>query len=160
MKIAGSYTVPAAPEDVYYALQNPDVLSRAMPGCKRLARIAENEYEMQMNVVISSISGLFDGKVRLAEQNPPGSFRLIVDGSGRIGFLKGDGVLTLAPAADATEVRYDGEVQTGGVIAGVGQRLLDTTAKMIIKRFFGKFVSSKAEWANGQRAMGSGGPAV
>ncbi len=138
MKLAGSYTVAAAGPRVYEALQDPEVLARCMPGCKSLTRIAENEYEMQMAVMISSISGLFAGKVRLADQSPPDSFRLVVDGSGRIGFLKGDGLLTLVPNEHSTEVRYDGEVQAGGVIAGVGQRLLDATAKMMIKRFFEK----------------------
>jgi carbon monoxide dehydrogenase subunit G len=96
-----------------------------------------------MNLVIASISGVFDGKVRIANESPPDSFRLLVDGTGRAGFLKGDGLLTLVPTVvGSTEVRYDGEVQTGGLIASVGQRLLDATAKMLIKRFFEKFTAA------------------
>ncbi len=147
MKIAGFYQVPAAGPRVYQALQDPAVLARSMPGCKRLERVGENEYEMQMNVVLSNISGLFAGKVRLADQAPPDSFRLVVDGSGKIGFLKGDGLLVLVGNGDSTEVRYDGDVQAGGVIAGVGQRLLETTAKMIIKRFFERLSDAVAEKA-------------
>jgi carbon monoxide dehydrogenase subunit G len=62
----------------------------------------------------------------------------VVEGSGKIGFMKGDGVLTLAPKDGGTEVTYDGEAQVGGTMAAVGQRLIDTTARMLIKRFFDK----------------------
>jgi carbon monoxide dehydrogenase subunit G len=115
-----------------------------MPGCDHLAKIGENEYEMKMKMVISSVKGLFGGTVRLADQNPPDSFRLLVEGTGKVGFLKGEGLLTLATVEAATEVRYEGEVQVGGMIAGVGQRLLDVTAKLIIKKFFEKFTGELA----------------
>jgi carbon monoxide dehydrogenase subunit G len=126
-------------------LQDPDILARCMPGCDHLARIGEDEYEMKMKMVISSVQGLFGGKVRLADQTPPDSFRLIVEGSGKVGFLKGEGLLTLAPVDAATEVKYEGEVQVGGMIAGVGQRLLDATAKLIIKKFFEKLTGAITE---------------
>ena len=109
-----------------------------MPGTDRLDKVGDNEYEMKMKMVIASIGGLFSGKVRLADQNPPESFKLIVDGNGKIGFVKGEGVLTLESVAESTDVKYEGEVQVGGTIASVGQRLLDTTAKLIIKKFFEK----------------------
>ncbi len=144
MKLGGTHTVPADRERAWALLMDPEVLCAAIPGCKRLTRIAEDEYAMQMSLAISSISGLFEGKVRVADRNPPESFRLIVDGSGKIGFVKGDGLLTLAPNGAATEVRYDGEVQAGGVIAGVGQRLIEITAKMLIKRFFEKLAAASS----------------
>jgi len=116
-----------------------------MPGCDHLDRIGDDEYEMKMKVAISSVKGLFGGKVRLADQSPPDSFRLLVEGSGKVGFLKGEGLLTLAPGDTVTEVTYEGDVQVGGMIAGVGQRLLDVTAKLIIKRFFEKFTATVEE---------------
>ncbi len=140
MKIGGSYTVPLAPPRAYGMLQDPEILARCMPGCDHLAKIGEDEYEMKMKMVISSVQGLFAGKVRLADQSPPDSFRLIVEGAGKVGFLKGEGLLTLALVEASTEVKYEGEVQVGGMIAGVGQRLLDATAKLVIKKFFEKFV--------------------
>ncbi|HTM51358.1 MAG TPA: carbon monoxide dehydrogenase subunit G [Bryobacteraceae bacterium] len=139
MKIGGAYIVPAVPGRAYSMLQDPVILARCMPGCDHLALIGENEYEMKMKMVISSVQGLFGGKVRLTDQSPPASFRLIVEGSGKVGFVKGEGLLTLAAVEAATEVKYEGEVQVGGMIAGVGQRLLDATAKLVIKRFFEKF---------------------
>jgi carbon monoxide dehydrogenase subunit G len=90
--------------------------------------------------MIASFSGLFTGKVRIADQTRPERFRLLVEGSGKIGFLKGEGVLNLSSQSESsTEVRYEGDVQVGGTMAAVGQRLLDTTSKMIIRKFFEKF---------------------
>jgi uncharacterized protein len=145
MKVAGTYTVPVPVERAYVLLQDPVMLAQSMPGTEALELIGEQEYQMKMKVVLASFSGLFSSKVRIADPEPPLRFRLIVEGSGKIGFLNGEGVLTLAAAeGDATEVRYEGEVQVGGTIAGVGQRLLDSTARTIIKRFFKKFSRAAA----------------
>jgi uncharacterized protein len=140
LKISGSFTVPAPRERAYTLLQDPEILAKCMPGTDQLFKIGEGEYEMKMKVLIASIGGSFGGKVRLADQHPPDSFKLMVEGNGKIGFLKGEGLLNLASNGDSsTEVKYDGDVQVGGTIASVGQRLLDTTAKHIIKKFFEKF---------------------
>ena len=139
MKISGSYTVPVPRERAYQLLQDPAILAKCMPGTDHLEKVGDDEYEMKMKMVIASIGGLFAGKVRLTDQTPPEKFKLIVDGSGKIGFVKGEGVLTLEPAGEATDVKYEGEVQVGGTIASVGQRMMDSAAKMIIKKFFEKF---------------------
>ena len=136
MKVEGSHTVPLPPEPAYQLLQDPMVLAKCMPGCERLERIGDGEYAMRMKMVLASISGLFDGKVRVADPNPPVSFRMVVEGNGKIGFMKGEGTITLAPQESGTGVSYEGEVQVGGAIANVGQRLIYTTARMLIKRFF------------------------
>jgi carbon monoxide dehydrogenase subunit G len=141
MKIAGAHEVPVPPERAYALLQDPVVLARCMPGCESLDRIGEDEYAMRMKMVLASMSGLFQGKVRIADANPPTSFRLIVEGTGKIGFMKGDGVLTLVGSDPGTNVTFEGEVHVGGTIAAVGQRLLDTTSKMLIKRFFEKLAN-------------------
>jgi carbon monoxide dehydrogenase subunit G len=97
-----------------------------------------------MKMALAAVSGRFDGKVRIADQDPPRHFRLIVEGSGKIGFMKGEGLLTFTPADTGTDVSFDGDVQVGGTIAAVGQRLIDTTAKMLIKRFFDQLASTVA----------------
>lgn len=144
MKIGGSYTVPVEPQRAYASLQDPEILAQCMPGADRLDKIGEDEYEMKMKIVIASVQGLFGGKVRITDQNPPHSFRLIVEGTGKVGFVKGEGLLTLTTAGSGTEVQYDGDVQVGGMIAGVGQRLIDVSAKLIIKKFFEKFTEALA----------------
>jgi carbon monoxide dehydrogenase subunit G len=142
VKISGTQAMPVPPEQAYALLQDPVVLARCMPGCESLDRIGPDEYHMKMKMALASVSGLFDGKVKITESQPPVSFRLVVEGSGKIGFMKGDGLLTLSPANGVTEVHYDGDVQVGGTIASVGQRLIDTTARMMIRRFFDKLVTS------------------
>jgi uncharacterized protein len=144
MKISGTHTVAATQDRVYGLLLDPLVLARCMPGCESLDPIGENEYAMRLKMVLASVSGLFDGKVRVAETNPPDSFRLIVEGSGKIGFMKGDGLLNLSSVESQTAVRFEGDVQIGGTIAAVGQRLVDATAKMLIKRFFERLSTEAA----------------
>jgi uncharacterized protein len=143
VKLSGAYPIEAPPERTYQLLQDPDVLGRCMPGCEGLTRITSDEYSMRMKMSLASVSGLFDGKVRIADRNPPQGYRLIVEGTGKIGFLKGDGLLTFKPDGAGTLVNYDGDVQVGGTIAAVGQRLLDMTAKMLIKRFFDRVNEEK-----------------
>ncbi len=138
MKISGSYTLPVAPERAYQILQDPAELARAMPGCESLEKIGQDEYRMKMKLVVAALSGAFEGKVRITDQAPPSRFRLVVEGSGRMGFLKGDGLLKLSPRDGGTEVSYEGDAQVGGTIAAVGQRLIDGTAKMMIRKFFEK----------------------
>lgn len=146
MKIAGSNSVPLPKERAYHALQDPAVLAQCMPGCESLERIGDDEYAMKMKMVLAAVSGQFQGKVRIADSAPPDSFRLIVEGTGKVGFMKGEGLLTLTEEeAGKTKVDFDGEVQVGGTIASVGQRLIDTTAKLVIKRFFDKLAATVAE---------------
>jgi carbon monoxide dehydrogenase subunit G len=141
VKIAGSYSLHTTAEQAYTLLQDPEVLAKSMPGCDHLNRIGPDEYEMKMKMAISSIHGLFAGKVRIEDANPPHSFKLVVEGTGKVGFMKGSGMLHLAAHDGFTQVAYDGEVQVGGMIASVGQRLMETTAKFIIRKFFEKLAA-------------------
>ncbi|MBV9401730.1 MAG: carbon monoxide dehydrogenase subunit G [Bryobacterales bacterium] len=142
MKISGSSTLALPPDRAYEMMQDPEMLAKAMPGCESLERMGPGEYRMKMKLAMASISGAFEGKVRITDQQPPDSFRLVVEGTGKIGFMKGEGLLKLTPAGEGTEVTYDGDVQVGGTIAAVGQRLIDVTARMMIKRFFEKLASA------------------
>jgi carbon monoxide dehydrogenase subunit G len=141
MKISGSQVLAMPPEKAYELMQNPDVLARSMPGCESLEKIGPDEYRMKMKMAMASLSGAFDGKVRITDQSPPDSFRLTVEGTGKIGFMKGEGLLKFAPQGEGSEVSYEGDVQVGGTIAAIGQRLIDSTARMMIKKFFDKLVS-------------------
>jgi carbon monoxide dehydrogenase subunit G len=121
-------------------MQDPTVLAACMPGCESLESIGEDEYRMKMKMALASLSGAFEGKVRITERTPEG-FRLAVEGSGKLGFMKGEGLLKFAPAGEGTEVSYEGDVNVGGTMAAVGQRLIDATAKMMIKKFFEKLAA-------------------
>ncbi|MBM3735777.1 MAG: carbon monoxide dehydrogenase subunit G [Acidobacteria bacterium] len=145
MKISGSHTVALGKERAYEVLQDPAILARCIPGCESLDRIGDDEYQMRMKMVLAAVSGQFAGKVRIADQSPCDSFRLIVEGSGKAGFMKGEGLLRLSGIEEGTQVDFDGDVQVGGTIASVGQRLIDATAKLMIKRFFAKLADSAVE---------------
>jgi carbon monoxide dehydrogenase subunit G len=136
LKISGSHTLPLPQEQAYALMLDPEALARAIPGCESLEKIGENEYKMKMKMALAAISGAFEGKVRIVNQTPPSGFRLEVEGTGKIGFVNGGGDLKLTPAEGGTEVSFEGDVQVGGTIAAVGQRLIDVTSKSMIKRFF------------------------
>ncbi len=140
MKISGTHTLALPQERAYQIMQDPEVLARAIPGCESLEKIGPDEYRMKMKMALASLSGAFEGKVRITEQSPPDSFRLVVEGAGKIGFVKGEGLLKLRAVEGGTEVAYDGDAQVGGTMAAVGQRLIDGTSKMMIKKFFEKLV--------------------
>jgi uncharacterized protein len=144
LKISGNYTLPAPQEKVYALMQDPVVLARAIPGCEGLEKIGDDEYRMKMKMALASFSGAFEGKVRITDQTPPASFRLVVEGSGKLGFMKGDGLLKLSASGEGTEVAYEGDAQVGGTMAAVGQRLIDGTARMMIKKFFDKLAEEVA----------------
>ena len=149
MKIGGTFIVPFSQERTYALLQDPAVLCRCMPGCESLQKTGENEYAMRMKMALAAISGSFDGKVAISESDPPSRFRLLVEGAGRIGFMKGSGLISIVPDGAGSAVQYDGDVQVGGTIASVGQRLVETTAKMLIKRFFDKLGQEAVVQAGG-----------
>jgi len=141
LKISGSHRLPFPPEESYAKLQDPELLAKTIPGCESLEKIGDDEYRMKMKMALAAVSGAFEGKIRIADRNPPESFRLLVEGSGKIGFVKGEGLLKFSAAEGGTEVTYDGDVQVGGTIAAVGQRLVDATSKTMIRKFFEKLAT-------------------
>ena len=140
MKIEGEQSLPLPPQAAWELLLDTQVLARAMPGCESLVPASPDEYDMKMKLAVSSISGLFSGKVRIADKIPPTSYRLYIEGQGKLGIVRGSGLLTLSAQSDGTLLQYQGEVQIGGLLASVGERMLDMTTKMMIRRFFSRLV--------------------
>ena len=136
MKLEGTYTVRAPRERVWALLTDPANLVLCLPGCEKLVATGENSYEMTMKVGIAAISGTYSGKISLSEITPTTHLRMAVSGRGTAGFLDGQGLIDLEEAGDETLVRYSGEVQVGGVIASVGQRMLEGAARLILNQFF------------------------
>ena len=136
MKIEGTHELHASPQRVYQTLTDPAVLQRCIPGCERLEKSGVNAYSITLKAGVGAIKGVFSGNVRLEDLQPPLHFRMIVEGKGQPGFLKGTGDLDLTELNDSTRVSYSGEVQVGGTIAGVGQRMLQGAAKMMATQFF------------------------
>jgi uncharacterized protein len=144
MKISGTHTLPFPRERAFEILQDPEVLARAMPGCDALESIGPGEYRMKLKMALAGLASSFDGKIRITDSVPPESFHLTVEGSAKIGFMKGEGTLKLTSVDAGTEVAYDGDAQIGGTMAAVGQRLVDGTSKMMIKQFFQKLAAEAA----------------
>jgi len=128
---------PAPAQEVWELLTDPQSLQHCTPGCKQLNEIATDEFEATMEVGIGPIKGTFHGKIAMKEKTPPRSYRLIIEGSGAAGFVRGEGALTLQDEADEqTAVHVSGDGQVGGVMAGVGQRLFEGVAKQLMGQFF------------------------
>jgi len=139
MDISGTYTLSAPRERVWSALQDPDTLRRTIPGCERLERADDGSYNVRLNVGVAAVKGVYDGKLRLTDLEPPTRYRIVVDGKGLRGVLHGDGVLTLDAAdANTTVVSYQGTALLGGALAGVGNRLAGNAAGLLIKSYFAK----------------------
>jgi uncharacterized protein len=136
MKIEGTQELRAPRERVWQALVDPAVLQRCIPGCERLEQTGENTYAATLRTGVGAIKGVFQGNVRLEEMRAPEHYRIVVDGKGQPGFLKGAGDLDLEEKEGATLVRYAGDVQVGGTLAGVGQRMIQGAAKMMATQFF------------------------
>ena len=127
----------SAPRDrVWAAFTDPAVLARATPGCERLDPIGPDEFEATLSVGVSAVKGVYQGKLALLDKKPPEGYTLRVEGSGRPGFVKGEGRLLLTDEDGGTRVTIRGEAQVGGVIAAVGQRLLGAAARMLMEQFF------------------------
>ena len=136
MKIEGTQELNAKRERVFQALTDPAVLQRCIPGCERLEKTGENSYSTTLRAGVGSIKGVFTGNVRLEDVRSPEHYRISVDGKGQPGFLKGSGDIDLEERDQITVVTYKGDVQVGGTIASVGQRMIQGAARMMATQFF------------------------
>lgn len=136
MKIEGTHQHPASRERVYESLTDPQVLQRCIPGCERLEKTGENTYSATIRTGVGTIKGVFAGTVRLENMRPPEHYRIVVEGKGTPGFLKGSGDLDLTAQGATTVIKYAGELQVGGTIASAGQRMIQGTAKILASQFF------------------------
>ncbi|HYM00804.1 MAG TPA: carbon monoxide dehydrogenase subunit G [Blastocatellia bacterium] len=136
MKIEGTHELDAGRQRVFEAMHNPEVLKRCIPGCEKLDQTGENTFSATLRSGAGSIKGLFNGNVRLEDVRPPEHYRIVVDGKGQPGFLKGSGNVDLEDLDGKTHIRFSGDVQVGGTIAGVGQRMIEGAAKMMASQFF------------------------
>src|SRR6266550_3493921 len=136
MEIEGTVALPAAPAAVWALLTNPASLARLLPGCERLEPDGPDRYKAAVKFGIAAISGKYAGTIEFAEKNPPNSMRMKLSGKGIPGFVDGVGHIELAEKGGQTELRYTGEAQVGGMIASVGQRMIEGAARKIVDQFF------------------------
>jgi uncharacterized protein len=137
MKVNGFAVLHAAPDAVYAALNDPAVLVRTIPGVESLSQVAGDRYRMTVTAGVASIKGSYDGEVSLGEQDPPRAFTLKANGSGAPGTVDATVRVTLAEENGGTRLDYDADAVVGGMVGGVGQRMLTGVAKKMAGQFFG-----------------------
>lgn len=139
MKISGEITLPAPRQRVWDLFNDPRRLSRLIPGCEKLEQLAPDEFAGTINVGIAAVKGAYTGKLKLDEIRPPEHYKMNVDGKGKQGFMRGSGAMDFLPRdgdPNQTLVKYSGDVQIGGTLMQVGQRVIDSAAKMMMGQFF------------------------
>ena len=123
-------------DDVWKALNDPAILVRTIPGCLQLEEVGPDSYRMTITAGVASIKGTYQGDVSLTEQQQPGSFVLRASGAGAPGTVSADVKVSLADVDGATRLDYDADAVVGGMIGGVGQRVLSGVAKKTAGEFF------------------------
>lgn len=140
MKVEGAALLPAPRETVWKSLTDPAFLAKCLPGTPELKPDGTGRYKASLKMGIAAFSGKFDGTVQIADEHPPESFKLVIEGWGAPGFMKGEGTILLREdnrqAPNQTELRYTGDMQAGGVMASVGSRMIEAAGKKMIQQFF------------------------
>ncbi len=135
MKLQGEYIFNGTREEVWNLVRDPEVLATALPGTQDLQKISDTEYAGKMNIRVGPVSGVFSGKVIVSDEVPPESYTLAVEGRGAAGHGKGSGQVQLIDQGDGTTLmKYSGDLQVGGKIASVGQRLLDSVSRSMTRQ--------------------------
>jgi carbon monoxide dehydrogenase subunit G len=159
MKVIGNAQLSQPPTVVYEALNDPAVLVRCLPGCRQLEALGDDAYTMSVAAGVGSIKGVYDGRVRLTDQQPSASFRMHADGAGAAGTIAADVLVTLEETDAGTSLTYDADATVGGMIGGVGQRMLVGVAKRMAAEFFDN-VSASLESGPAEERAPSAEPAA
>lgn len=141
MDLTGEYRIPAPRQDVWRALNDPNILKQCIPGCESVEKLSDTEFTAKVVLKIGPMSAKFNGKGTLSNLDPPKGYKITGEGQGGVaGFGKGTADVTLdEDGAAATILRYKAAAQVGGKMAQLGARLIDSTTKKLADEFFGKF---------------------
>lgn len=142
MDLTGEVRLAAPRETVWRALNDPEILKQAIPGCESVEKLSETEFNARVVLKIGPMSAKFAGKGTLSDLNPPNGYTITGEGQGGVaGFGKGSAKVELVDDNGATILRYSAAAQVGGKIAQLGARLIDATAKKLADQFFTKFAA-------------------
>jgi carbon monoxide dehydrogenase subunit G len=136
MKVAGEFTFDGPRPAVWELLQDPEVLAKVLPGSERLERVADDQYEGAMRVGVGPVTaGSYAVKIALKDKVPPERYAMAIDGRGGLGYAQGTARVELEETGPrSTRMRYDADLQVGGKVAGVGQRLLESVARNLLSQ--------------------------
>ncbi|MDE2182090.1 MAG: carbon monoxide dehydrogenase subunit G [Alphaproteobacteria bacterium] len=153
MEFKGQYNIPAPPDEVWRALNDPNVLQASIPGCQSLVRLGPTEFEASALVHIGPLRATFRGKVSLSDLDPPRRYRITGEGQGgAAGFAGGEAEVALTKTQDGTAIVYAARANVGGKLAQVGQRLIDGAARQIADEFFQRFIKQVTPAATAEPA--------
>jgi len=151
MKVEGEHLFNGTQQQVWDLFRDTEVMAAALPGTRKMELVGDNTYEAIMNVRVGPVAGEFSGQLVISNEDHPHSYTMSVDGRGKPGLLKGVGDVKLMKQGDQqTVMAYTGEVQIGGRLAAVGQRLIDTVSKSIINQAFETLDRDLAEKVNAE----------
>ena len=139
MKLTGSYKINLEKQKVWDALNDPEILKQAIPGCEEFNKKSDTEFSAKATNKIGPFNATFSGDIELKDLNPPNSYKISGSGNSLVGFASGEAEVKLEDTDNGTNLIYSVEAQVGGKIAQVGSRLIDMTAKKMADIFFGKF---------------------
>jgi len=139
VKLAGTYTIDAPRERVFSAITDSAVLQQCIDGCEKMVKTGEDSYDAHLKIGLAGLKGSYVGKVQLKEIQAPEAYTLVIEGKGAPGFVKGTARIQLAEKDGQTELRCEADAQVGGLIAAIGSRLIEATAKKMMDEFFRKF---------------------
>ena len=139
MKLTGSYQINLEKQKVWDALNDPEVLKKALPGCEEFKKKSDTEFTAIATNKIGPFNATFTGDIELKDLNPPNSYKISGSGNSPVGFASGEATVSLQDNEGGTKLTYKIEANVGGKIAQVGSRLIDMTAKKMADIFFGKF---------------------
>ncbi len=146
MDISGEFDIPASRQQVWEALNDPDVLAQCIPGCESIERESDTAFVAKMKAKIGPVKARFESRILLSNLNPPQSYTISGEGKGGpAGFGKGSADVTLAEIDGNTTLHYTAKLLVGGKLAQVGSRLVGGAARKIANDFFGKFVEVVAQ---------------
>ncbi len=139
MKLSGSYQINLIKQKVWQALNDPDILQKAIPGCEEFKKNSETKFIAKATNKIGPFNASFTGEIELKDLDPPNSYKIVGSGNSPVGFASGEAWVRLENNQGGTKLIYEVQANVGGKIAQVGSRLIDMTAKKMADIFFGKF---------------------
>lgn len=156
LDIGGTETIAAPVGALWEALNDPQVLTRCVPGCKTMTEISPDAYKLDMQLRVAAVSGSFEGEIALFDKDAPKTCSIKVSGAGTLGHGNGTARFEITPeGAEASRLTYQGVGEIGGLVAGVGQRILSSVSKHLVGRFFTALRKEFEASAEGQRSSGS-----
>ena len=139
MKLSGSYQINLEKQKVWEALNDPEILKQAIPGCEEFIKNTDTEFTAKATNKIGPFNASFTGDIELGDLDPPNSYKISGSGNSPVRFASGEATVKLEDYENGTKLIYEVQANVGGKIAQVGSRLIDMTAKKMADIFFGKF---------------------